>query len=87
MRFWKVDELSALRREVTEDQIDARLREFQKVFDVQDLCQNQRRDFHMQYGVVLPTRIYPGQYQLRLTITDQLSHKIGQASVPFEIVD
>jgi hypothetical protein len=55
--------------------------------DVEDLCQNQRRDFHMQYGVVLPTRIYPGEYQLRLTVTDQRSHKIGQASVPFEIVE
>lgn len=55
--------------------------------DVEDICQNQRRDFHMQYGVALPTRIYPGEYQLRLTITDQLSHKIGQASVPFEIVE
>jgi hypothetical protein len=55
--------------------------------DVEDVCQNQRRDFHMQYGVALPTRIYPGEYQLRLTITDQLSHKIGQASVPLEIVE
>lgn len=55
--------------------------------DVEDICQNQRRDFHMQYGVSLPTRIYPGDYQLRLTITDQLSHKIGQASVPFVIVE
>lgn len=55
--------------------------------DVQDTCRNPRRDFHMQYGVSLPTRIYPGEYQLRLTITDQLSHKIGQASVPFTIVE
>ncbi len=55
--------------------------------DVEDICQNPRRDFHMQYGVALPTRIYPGEYQLRLTITDQLSHKIGQTSVPFEIVE
>ena len=55
--------------------------------DVEDVCQNQRSDFHMQYGVALPTRIYPGEYQLRLTITDQLSHKIGQATVPFTIVE
>jgi hypothetical protein len=55
--------------------------------EVEDVCQNQRRDFHMQYGVTLPTGIYPGEYQLRLTITDQLSHKIGQASVPFTIVE
>ena len=55
--------------------------------EVEDVCQNQRRDFHMQYGVALPTRIYPGEYQLRLIVTDQLSHKIGQASVPFVIVE
>ena len=55
--------------------------------DVSDLCQNIRRDFHMQYGIHLPTRIYPGKYELRLVITDQQSHKIGQATVPFEIVE
>lgn len=55
--------------------------------DVEDLCRNHRRDFHMQYGVTLPTRIYAGEYELRLIITDQLSHKIGQATVRFEIVE
>ncbi|MDZ4657625.1 MAG: hypothetical protein SH868_08605 [Bythopirellula sp.] len=55
--------------------------------EVADICKNQRHDFHMQYGVALPTRIYPGEYELRLIITDQLSNKIGQASLPFEIAD
>lgn len=55
--------------------------------DVEDICRNLRRDFHMQYGVTLPTRIYAGEYELRLIITDQLSHKIGQASVRFEIAE
>ena len=55
--------------------------------EVEDLCHNLRHDFHMQYGVALPTRIYPGQYELRLIITDQQSHKIGQGSLPFEIVE
>jgi hypothetical protein len=55
--------------------------------EVEDICRNQRRDFHMQYGVALPTRIYPGKYELRLIITDQLSNKIGQATLPFEIVE
>ena len=53
--------------------------------DVEDVCGSVRRDFHMQYGVDLPTRIYPGKYELRLVITDHQSQKIGQASVPFEI--
>jgi hypothetical protein len=55
--------------------------------EVEDICRNQRRDFHMQYGVTLPTRIYAGEYELRLIITDQLSHKIGQATVRFEIIE
>ncbi len=53
--------------------------------EVEDLCQNPRRDFHMQYTVTLPTRIYAEHYEIRLIVTDQQSHKIGLASVPFEI--
>ena len=53
--------------------------------DVSDRCRNRRRDFHMQYELPLPTRIYPGEYVLELTITDHNSGKIGQSSVPFEI--
>jgi hypothetical protein len=53
--------------------------------DVVDKCRNRRRDFHMQYQFPLPTRIYPGEYDLQLTITDHNSGKIGQATLPFEI--
>lgn len=53
--------------------------------DIEDLCQNRRRDFHMQYTIPVPTRIYAGTYEMQLIITDGLSNKIGQASVPFEI--
>ena len=49
------------------------------------MCRGRRRDFHLQYGVTLPTRISPGEYRLELTITDQPSGKIGRASLPFEI--
>jgi len=55
--------------------------------DVEDYCQNFRRDFHVQYGISLPSRIYPGPYELRLTVTDNLSNKRSQTSVPFEIVE
>jgi hypothetical protein len=54
--------------------------------DVTDECRGRRRDFHLQYGVALPTGIYPGEYRLELTITDHRSGKIGQASLPFTIV-
>jgi hypothetical protein len=54
--------------------------------DVQDSCRNRRRDFHMQYELALPERIYPGPYKIELTITDHHSGKIGQATLPFEII-
>ena len=53
--------------------------------DVSDVCRGRRRDFHLQYGVKLPTRISPGKYQFELTMTDQRSGKIGRSSAPFEI--
>jgi hypothetical protein len=54
--------------------------------EISDVCKSRRRDFHMQYGVALPKRIYAGEYELELIITDQQSGKIGRASLPFEIV-
>ncbi|WP_152100411.1 hypothetical protein [Lacipirellula parvula] len=55
--------------------------------DVQDQCRNRRRDFHMQYELALPERIYPGPYEIELTITDHNSGKLGQATISFEIAD
>ena len=54
---------------------------------VDDYCYSRRRDFHIQYGVTLPERIYPGDYKLELTLTDELGNKIGRASIDFEIVE
>lgn len=53
--------------------------------DVHDSCRNRRRDFHMQYQFALPTRIYPGPYDLEITITDHHSGKIATSTIPFEI--
>lgn len=53
---------------------------------VEDLCLSRRRDFHIQYSVTLPTTVYPGEYRLQLTITDQLGDKIGDDEIAFEIV-
>jgi hypothetical protein len=55
--------------------------------DVLDQCKNRRRDLHIQYGIPLPTRIYPGNYQLQLIVTDNQTGKISQASLPFEIAE
>jgi hypothetical protein len=53
--------------------------------DVVDVCRGRRRDFHLQYGVRLPLQMAAGEYRLELTMTDQRSGKIGQATLPFEI--
>lgn len=55
--------------------------------DVEDVCRSERHDYHMRYGIALPERIYPGEYELRLIITDQLSNKISQSSLKFEIAE
>lgn len=55
--------------------------------EVLDLCKNRRRDFHIQYGIALPARIYAGSYELQLIVTDNKTGKIGQATLPFEIVE
>lgn len=52
---------------------------------VEDHCLTRRRDFHITYGVTLPTAIYAGDYELEITITDQLGDKIGTETVPFTI--
>lgn len=52
---------------------------------VEDNCLTRRRDFHITYGVTLPTAIYAGDYDLEITITDQLGDKIGSETVPFSI--
>lgn len=52
---------------------------------VDDFCLSRRRDFHIHYGIALPEQIPPGEYQLELTLHDQLAGKMGHASIDFEI--
>jgi hypothetical protein len=54
--------------------------------DVDDCCRSRRRDFHIQYGIVLPKTLTPGKYDLKLIVKDRQSDKIGHASVTFEII-
>jgi hypothetical protein len=52
---------------------------------VEDCCRSRRRDFHIQYGLMLPKTLKPGKYQLELAMKDRQSDKIGHASIDFEI--
>ena len=53
--------------------------------DVNDCCRSRRRDFHIQYGLVLPEKLSPGMYRLQIVIKDRQSDKMGNASAAFEI--
>jgi predicted DNA-binding antitoxin AbrB/MazE fold protein len=55
--------------------------------EVLDHCKSRRRDFHIQYGITLPTRIFPDSYELQLIVTDNLTGKIGQVTLAFEITE
>lgn len=53
--------------------------------NVADTCQSRRRDFHIQYGLVLPKAMEAGQYQLKLAMRDRQSDKLGSASIAFDV--
>jgi hypothetical protein len=50
-----------------------------------ELCNNRRRDYYLPYRYFLPDDLYPGQYSLKLTITDVKSNKLDQASIDFTV--
>jgi hypothetical protein len=51
----------------------------------EEYCQNSRRDFFIGYHLYLPKRIYNGKHTLKLTITDVVGKKVGQASLDFQV--
>jgi len=51
----------------------------------QENCRNRRRDYFVYYELSMPERIYPGEYTLQLTVTDENSKKVGQSKVQFYI--
>lgn len=52
---------------------------------IDDYCLRRRRDFYSQYGISLPKRLEPGKYQLKLSIKDQHTGKLGNATIEFDI--
>ncbi len=67
-------------------QDDAQHRVTEEVLDpIVDICENERRDFFLNYFVTLPERIYPGRYHLLLTIEDTQSGWHDTITVDFEV--
>ena len=53
--------------------------------NVDDCCRGRRRDFHIQYGLVLPKTLPAGAYRLKLIMKDRQSDKIGHAQIAFDV--
>jgi hypothetical protein len=50
-----------------------------------DLCASQRRDYYNTYEFAIPQRIGIGPHTLKLTVEDQISHKVATYTVNFTV--
>jgi hypothetical protein len=57
----------------------------QSLETAEDVCRRRRRDYYVNYRIVIPSTLRPGSYSLRLTQTDLLSGRADSAEVPFAI--
>jgi len=51
----------------------------------EETCRNPRRDFFTICEFTMPDRLYPGRYELRLTVADLNGDKSGQSSITFHV--
>ena len=66
--------------------IDGALVYDQPPVPVADLSRNRRRDFFLRTLLTIPADLQPGQYRLKVAITDTQANKIAQAVKNFQIV-
>lgn len=53
---------------------------------VQETCRRRRRDFYVPYVVELPPNLNPGEYRLRVQLTDLVANRSSSRDVAFSIV-
>jgi hypothetical protein len=51
----------------------------------EEYCRNPRRDFFTICDFYMPEKLYPGKYELRLTVADLNGEKSGESSITFEV--
>ncbi len=51
----------------------------------EDVCRRRRRDYFVNYRIVVPAKLAPGSYSLRLSQTDQVSNRSVSALLPFVV--
>ncbi len=57
-----------------------------KPTEIVDRSRNRRRDFFVVQIVNLPARLTVGKYNLKLTLTDNVSQTVDEATIPIQIV-
>jgi len=53
--------------------------------DAEDSCRHRRRDYFVNYVIPLPKSTKPGEYVLRLSVTDLLSNRVTTSDLPLSI--
>jgi len=51
----------------------------------EDICRRERKDYYVTYRVLLPSSLPPGDYVLRLTQTDLVSHSSADSELPLSV--
>lgn len=53
--------------------------------NIEDLCRRKRSDFFIAQRIMLPANLPAGEYVLKVTITDELSNRMNEGSLPFTL--
>ncbi len=53
--------------------------------NIKDTCRNRREDFFLVQIIDLPASLMPGEYVLKVSVHDELSAKVNEASLDFTI--
>ncbi|MCA9093682.1 MAG: hypothetical protein KDA68_09365, partial [Planctomycetaceae bacterium] len=59
--------------------------EQKNVAPIEDICNNHRQDFYFYIKLSIPEQIAQGPYVLRLTVEDELSHKLSTQTLNFTV--
>lgn len=51
----------------------------------EDICRSRRRDYFHSYRIKLPTDLKPGPHVLKLSVRDEVSHKVGTTKLNFVV--
>lgn len=51
-----------------------------------DQSRTRRHDFFIADKIILPRKLTPGKYTLKITLTDTLAHRVGEATLPIQLL-